>query len=72
MKKDLKIEKGRAGDGSKGYVRIDRRDRMSIGVERVLLNRSFLISLSQKIIVNSLHRKSNYSHISGQINLQIF
>jgi len=33
MEKILRVEKGRAGDGSKGYVRIDSRDRMSIGVE---------------------------------------
>jgi len=33
MGKILKVEKGRAGDGSKKYVRIDSRDRMSIGVE---------------------------------------
>ena len=33
MEKILRVEKGRAGDGSKGYVRIDSRDRMSIGIE---------------------------------------
>jgi len=39
----------------------------SIGVEFILPN---FILVSQKILVIPLHQKTDYSHISGQNNLQ--
>jgi hypothetical protein len=44
---------------------------VSIGVEW-LPNFSLLLVPSQKNIVKSLHRKTDYSHISGQKKMQIF